>query len=99
MPSVSWQFFLMLPLCLAPPCGLFADKFRNFVEHHQDFADDYLYTENTDLHSAPNNDHQTQPSLSTLKVKGAAATSKTANGICPEFSDHDGTIDGLKKHN
>uniref|UniRef100_A0AAX7TLK9 EF-hand domain-containing protein n=1 Tax=Astatotilapia calliptera TaxID=8154 RepID=A0AAX7TLK9_ASTCA len=75
------------------------DKFRNFVEHHQDFADDYLYTENTDLHSAPYNDHQTQPSLSTLKVKGAAATSKTANGICPEFSDHDGTIDGLKKHN
>uniref|UniRef100_A0A669AW79 Lysophosphatidylcholine acyltransferase 1 n=1 Tax=Oreochromis niloticus TaxID=8128 RepID=A0A669AW79_ORENI len=74
------------------------DKFRNFVEHHPDFAEDYLYTENTDLHSAPYNDHQTQPSLSTLKVRGAA-TSKTANGICPEFSDHDGAIDGLKKHN
>uniref|UniRef100_A0A3Q0S5L3 Lysophosphatidylcholine acyltransferase 1 n=1 Tax=Amphilophus citrinellus TaxID=61819 RepID=A0A3Q0S5L3_AMPCI len=50
------------------------DKFRNFVEHHPDFAEDYLYTENADLNG-------------------------TANGICPEFSDHDGTIEGLKKHN
>uniref|UniRef100_I3JJB9 Lysophosphatidylcholine acyltransferase 1 n=1 Tax=Oreochromis niloticus TaxID=8128 RepID=I3JJB9_ORENI len=57
-----------------------------------------ILLKNTDLHSAPYNDHQTQPSLSTLKVRGAA-TSKTANGICPEFSDHDGAIDGLKKHN
>ncbi|XP_030605764.1 lysophosphatidylcholine acyltransferase 1 [Archocentrus centrarchus] len=74
------------------------DKFRNFVEHHPDFAEDYLYTENADLNGALCHEHQTQPNLSTLNLQGTA-TSKTANGICPEFSDHDGTIEGLKKHN
>uniref|UniRef100_A0A8D3DEM8 EF-hand domain-containing protein n=1 Tax=Scophthalmus maximus TaxID=52904 RepID=A0A8D3DEM8_SCOMX len=59
------------------------DKFRSFAEQHPDFAEDYLHTENTGLHSG-------------------TATTKTSNGICPDFSpnDHHGTIDGLlKKHN
>uniref|UniRef100_A0A3B4YCD9 Lysophosphatidylcholine acyltransferase 1 n=1 Tax=Seriola lalandi dorsalis TaxID=1841481 RepID=A0A3B4YCD9_SERLL len=77
------------------------DKFRGFVEQHQDFAEEYLHTENTGLHSAPCHGHQIKPSLSSLNPHGTATT-KTANGICPDFSpnDHDGTIDGLlKKHN
>lgn len=68
------------------------------MEHHPDFAEDYLYTENADLNGALCHQHQSQFDLSTLSLEGIA-TSKTANGICPEFSDHDGTIDGLKKHN
>ncbi|XP_049902982.1 lysophosphatidylcholine acyltransferase 1 [Epinephelus moara] len=72
------------------------DNFRCFVEQHPDFAEEYLYTENAGLHS-----HQTNPSLSSQDLQGTATT-KTANGICPDFSpnDHGGTIDGLlKKHN
>lgn len=81
-----------------PSFGLPADKFRSFVEQHQDFAEDYLHTENTGLHSAPCHAHQIKSSLN----PHGTATIKTANGICPDFSpnDHDGTIDGLlKKHN
>lgn len=77
------------------------DKFRCFVEQHPDFAEDYLYTENAGLHSGPCHGHQTKPGLSSRNLQGTATT-KTANGICPDFSpkDHDGTIDGLlKKHN
>uniref|UniRef100_A0AAQ5XB75 Phospholipid/glycerol acyltransferase domain-containing protein n=1 Tax=Amphiprion ocellaris TaxID=80972 RepID=A0AAQ5XB75_AMPOC len=77
------------------------DKFRRFVEQNPDFAEEYLYTENAGLHSGPCHSHQTQSSLSPLDLHGTA-TSKTANGICPDFSpsDPDGTIDGLlKKHN
>ncbi|KAE8288562.1 Sodium-dependent dopamine transporter [Larimichthys crocea] len=75
------------------------DKFRNFVEQHPDFSEDYLYTENAGLHSGPCHRHQTKPRLS-LNPQGTATT-KTANGICPDFSPNDhGTIDGhLKKHN
>ncbi|XP_004077809.1 lysophosphatidylcholine acyltransferase 1 [Oryzias latipes] len=72
------------------------DKFRCFVEENPDFSEDYLYADNADLQS-----RQKQPSPSTLDVH-ATATSKTANGICPDFSprDHDGTKDALlKKHN
>uniref|UniRef100_A0A671XVA5 Lysophosphatidylcholine acyltransferase 1 n=1 Tax=Sparus aurata TaxID=8175 RepID=A0A671XVA5_SPAAU len=52
------------------------------------------------LHSGPCHRHQTKPSLSSPNLQGTAAT-KTANGICPDFSPNDhGTIDGLhKKHN
>ncbi|XP_059195235.1 lysophosphatidylcholine acyltransferase 1 [Centropristis striata] len=77
------------------------DKFRCFMEQHPDFAEDYLYAENAGLHSSPCHAHQTKPSLSSRNLHGTATT-KTANGICPDFSpkDHDGTIDGLfKKHN
>lgn len=62
------------------------DKFRSFVELHPDFAEEYLYMDNTSLHSCP---HHTKPSVS-------------ANGICPDFSpsDHHGrTRAALKKHN
>ncbi|XP_071325814.1 lysophosphatidylcholine acyltransferase 1 [Trachinotus anak] len=77
------------------------DKFRSFVEQHPDFAEEYLHAENTGLHSGPCHTHQIKPSLSALNLHGTATT-KTANGICPDFTpnDHDGTIDGLlKKHN
>ncbi|XP_029958854.1 lysophosphatidylcholine acyltransferase 1 [Salarias fasciatus] len=77
------------------------DKFWSFVEQHPDFAEDYLYTENAGLHGAPCHQHQTQPSQPPAGPQGTA-TSKTANGICPDFSprDHDAAIDGLsKKHN
>nr|XP_020452381.1 lysophosphatidylcholine acyltransferase 1-like [Monopterus albus] len=75
------------------------DKFRNFVEQHTDFAEEYLYTENVGLHSVPYHGHQTEPSLSSLNPQGTAST-KAANGICPDFSPAEGTIDGLlKKHN
>lgn len=87
-------------LSLAPSCGLSTEKFRSFVEQHPDFAEEYLYTENAGLHSVPCHHQQPAPSLSSLNLQ-ATATTKTANGICPDFSpnDHDGTIDGLKKHN
>lgn len=91
----------MLSLSLAPSCGLSTDKFRCFMEQHPDFAEDYLYTENAGLHSGPCHGHQTKPGLTLRNLQGTATT-KTANGICPDFSpkDHDGTIDGLfKKHN
>uniref|UniRef100_A0A668AVD9 Lysophosphatidylcholine acyltransferase 1 n=1 Tax=Myripristis murdjan TaxID=586833 RepID=A0A668AVD9_9TELE len=77
------------------------DKFQSFVEQHPEFAEEYLYTENAGLHSCPLHSRQTKPSLSSATIPGTAAT-KTANGICPDFSpkDHDGTTDGLlKKHN
>uniref|UniRef100_A0A3Q1JV79 Phospholipid/glycerol acyltransferase domain-containing protein n=1 Tax=Anabas testudineus TaxID=64144 RepID=A0A3Q1JV79_ANATE len=62
------------------------ERFRSFVEQHPDFADEYLYTENA-------------ASLSSRNLQTTAPT-KTANGICPDFSPSDGTIDGLlKKHN
>lgn len=85
-------------LSLAPPCGLPTDKFRSFVEQHPEFAEDFLYTENTGLHSAPCHHHQTSPSSLSLQ---ATATTKTANGICPDFSPNDRSMtDGLlKKHN
>uniref|UniRef100_A0A3Q3R4U3 Phospholipid/glycerol acyltransferase domain-containing protein n=1 Tax=Monopterus albus TaxID=43700 RepID=A0A3Q3R4U3_MONAL len=51
------------------------------------------------LHSVPYHGHQTEPSLSSLNPQGTAST-KAANGICPDFSPAEGTIDGLlKKHN
>ncbi|KAM3872931.1 lysophosphatidylcholine acyltransferase 1 [Diretmus argenteus] len=75
------------------------DKFRSFVEQHPDFAEEYLYTENAGLHSCPHDSHQTKTSLFSTPIQGTATT-KTANGICPDFSPKDGTIDGLlKKHN
>lgn len=91
----------MFSLSLAPSCGLSTEKFRSFVEQHPDFAEEYLYTENAGLQSAPSHRHQTSPSLSSLNLQ-ATATAKTANGICADFSpnDHDGRIDVLlKKHN
>lgn len=90
--------FLIFFASLAPPCGRLADKFRSFVEQHPEFAEDYLYTENEGLHSAPCPHHQhTSPSSPTLHH----GTAKTANGICPDFSPNDhGKTDGhLKKHN
>ncbi|XP_028282031.1 lysophosphatidylcholine acyltransferase 1 [Parambassis ranga] len=74
------------------------DKFRTFVEQHLDFAEVYLYTDNAGLHSSCDGQQQPQPSLNI----DSTATSKTANGICPDFSpgDRDGTVDGLlKKYN
>ncbi|KAM8869883.1 lysophosphatidylcholine acyltransferase 1 isoform 2-T2 [Spinachia spinachia] len=76
------------------------DKLRYFVEQQPDFAQAYLHAENAGLHSGSSHGHQTKPSLSPQNLRGTATT-KTANGICPDFSpkDHDGTIDGLKKLN
>ncbi|XP_071381588.1 lysophosphatidylcholine acyltransferase 1-like [Centroberyx affinis] len=79
------------------------DKFRSFAEQRPEFAEEYLYTENAGLHSG----HQTKPSPSSSSSSSSStahgtATTKTANGICPDFSpkDRDGTTDGLlKKHN
>ncbi|MEQ2229359.1 hypothetical protein ILYODFUR_018032 [Ilyodon furcidens] len=75
------------------------EKFRGFVEENPDFADDYLHTESVVPQRGPDHDTQTNPS--TINLQGTA-NSKTANGICPDFSpkDHDGTVDALmKKHN
>nr|XP_019946696.1 PREDICTED: lysophosphatidylcholine acyltransferase 1-like [Paralichthys olivaceus] len=73
------------------------DKFRCFLEQHPDFAEEYLHTDNTGLYSGPCHGHQIKPSLSSLNLRGTATT-KTSNGICPDFT-HNDTIDGLlKKH-
>ncbi|KAK5621352.1 Lysophosphatidylcholine acyltransferase 1 [Crenichthys baileyi] len=77
------------------------EKFRGFVEENPDFADDYLHTESVVPQRGPGHDHNTQTNPSTTNLQGTA-NSKTANGICPDFSpkDHDGTVDALmKKHN
>lgn len=77
----------------------FTDKFRSFVDQQPDFAEEYLYTENSGLHSGLHHSDQTKPTLSSLNLQ-ATATTKTANGICADFSPSYGTIDGhLKKHN
>ncbi|XP_068180153.1 lysophosphatidylcholine acyltransferase 1 isoform X1 [Antennarius striatus] len=75
------------------------DKFRSFVEQQPDFAEDYLYTENQCLRSCPCSRHLTNPSQSSSNLQGTATT-KTANGICPDFSPKEhGTNDRLsKKH-
>lgn len=82
---------------MSPSCGLSVDKFRRFVEHHPDFAEDFLYTENTGLHSGTRHHHQSN--LSSSNLEGTAST-KMVNGICPDFSpnDHDATVGLLKKH-
>ncbi|MEQ2194558.1 hypothetical protein XENOCAPTIV_030824 [Xenoophorus captivus] len=77
------------------------EKFRGFVEENPDFADDYLHTESVVPQRGPGHDHDTQTNPSTINLQGTA-NSKTANGICPDFSpkDHDGTVNALmKKHN
>uniref|UniRef100_A0A087YF29 Lysophosphatidylcholine acyltransferase 1 n=1 Tax=Poecilia formosa TaxID=48698 RepID=A0A087YF29_POEFO len=77
------------------------DKFRGFVEENPDFADDYLHTESVGPQSGPSQEPHTQTSPSTINLQGTA-NSKTANGICPDFSpkDHDSSVDALiKKHN
>lgn len=99
--SSSWVFpFLMVSLSLAPSCGRSADKFRSFVDMNPDFAEDFLYAENPDLHSGTCHHHQTKTSPSSLNLEGAAL-SKLSNGICPDFSpNYHATADGLlKKHN
>ena len=61
-----------------------ADKFRSFVALHPDFAEEYLYRDNTSLHSCG---HHAKPS-------------PLAKGICPDFSPGDHTsASELKKHN
>ncbi|MED6270877.1 Lysophosphatidylcholine acyltransferase 1 [Characodon lateralis] len=77
------------------------EKFRGFVEENPDFADDYLHTESVVPQRGLDHDHDTRTNPSTINLQGTA-NSKTANGICPDFSpkDHDGTVDALtKKHN
>ncbi|KAL6108928.1 lpcat1 [Pungitius sinensis] len=76
------------------------DKLRYFMEKQPDFAEIYLYAENAGLQGSVSHCHQTKPSLSSQNLRGTATT-KTTNGICPDFSpkDHDGTNDGLKKLN
>ncbi|XP_034031146.1 lysophosphatidylcholine acyltransferase 1 [Thalassophryne amazonica] len=49
------------------------DMFRSFVEQHPEFAEEYLYAKNAGLYHSANHGHQT----------------KTANGICPDFSPND----------
>lgn len=100
MTSMTPVCFFLLTVVfasLAPPCGRLADKFRSFVEQHPEFAEDYLYTENEDLHGAPCSHHHASPPSPTLRH----GTAKTANGICPDFSpnDHRTTHGHLKKHN
>lgn len=73
------------------------DKFKTFVEQHPEFAEEYLYAENPELQRGSCRSHQKKPSLSSLSLHGIATT-KTANGICADFSD--GNMDGLfKKQN
>uniref|UniRef100_A0AAQ4RAP3 EF-hand domain-containing protein n=1 Tax=Gasterosteus aculeatus aculeatus TaxID=481459 RepID=A0AAQ4RAP3_GASAC len=52
--------------------------------------------ENAGLHSGSSHGHQTKPSLSSQSLRGTATT-KTANGICPDFSPKD--LGGVKKLN
>lgn len=88
--------FLVSGALLWPP----ADKFRSFVDLNPDFAEDFLYAENPDLHSGTCHHHQARTSPSSLKLKGTAIP-KLSNGICPDFSpNYHVTADGLlKKHN
>lgn len=95
--GVSGPFLTVCP-SLAPPCGLFADKFRSFVELNPDFSEDFLYTENPNLHSGTCHHHQTKTSPSSLNPRGTA-TPKLSNGICPDFSPNDHADGLVKKHN
>nr|XP_040021225.1 lysophosphatidylcholine acyltransferase 1 [Gasterosteus aculeatus aculeatus] len=72
------------------------DRLRCFAEQQPDFAETFLYTENAGLHSGSSHGHQTKPSLSSQSLRGTATT-KTANGICPDFSPKD--LGGVKKLN
>ncbi|XP_040021225.2 lysophosphatidylcholine acyltransferase 1 [Gasterosteus aculeatus] len=75
------------------------DRLRCFAEQQPDFAETFLYTENAGLHSGSSHGHQTKPSLSSQSLRGTATT-KTANGICPDFSPKDlGRTIGVKKLN
>ncbi|XP_077454268.1 lysophosphatidylcholine acyltransferase 1 [Stigmatopora argus] len=77
------------------------ETFRIFVEEHIDFAEEYLYPENSGLFGGTRHHQQTKQKLYCNNVHGTANT-KITNGICPDFSpnDHDSTIHGLlKKHN
>lgn len=90
---------LIWTVSLAPSCGLFTDRLRCFAEQQPDFAETFLYTENAGLHSGSSHGHQTKPSLSSQSLRGTATT-KTANGICPDFSPKDlGRTIGVKKLN
>lgn len=82
------------------PLWPLTDKFRSFVDLNPDFAEDFLYAENPDLHSGTCHHHQTKTSPSSLKLKGTAIP-KLSNGMCPDFSpNYHVTADGLfKKHN
>lgn len=73
------------------------DMFKTFVEEQPEFDEEYLYAENSGLQRGPC--HQKKPSLSSLACLNlpGISTTKTANGICPDFSD--GNMDGLKKEN
>ncbi|TWW79481.1 lysophosphatidylcholine acyltransferase 1 [Takifugu flavidus] len=72
------------------------DKFRSFVDLNPDFAEDFLYTENPDLHSGTCHHHQAKTSLSSLNLKGIP---KLSNGICPDFSPNYHVTADHKKHN
>ncbi|XP_070999694.1 lysophosphatidylcholine acyltransferase 1-like isoform X1 [Oncorhynchus clarkii lewisi] len=67
-------------------------KFRSFAEHHPNFSEDYLSTDNTGRNGCPH-----QPNA-TPNAK------PQTNGFCPDFSPrdnhHDTTTGGsVKKHN
>lgn len=99
--SSAWVFsFLIVSMSLAPSCGRSAERFRSFVDLNPDFAEDFLYAENSDLHSGTCHHHQAKTSPSSLNPEGTAI-SKLSNGICPDFSpNYHATADGLlKKHN
>uniref|UniRef100_A0AAZ3SKG4 EF-hand domain-containing protein n=1 Tax=Oncorhynchus tshawytscha TaxID=74940 RepID=A0AAZ3SKG4_ONCTS len=67
-------------------------KFRSFAEHHPNFSEDYLSTDNTGRNGCPH-----QPNA-TPNAK------PQTNGFCPDFSPRDNhhdttTDDSVKKHN
>uniref|UniRef100_A0A8C7G6E6 Lysophosphatidylcholine acyltransferase 1 n=1 Tax=Oncorhynchus kisutch TaxID=8019 RepID=A0A8C7G6E6_ONCKI len=67
-------------------------KFRSFAEHHPNFSEDYLSTDNTGRNGCPH-----QP-------KATPNAKPQTNGFCPDFSPrdnhHDTTPDdSVKKHN
>ncbi|XP_053743389.1 lysophosphatidylcholine acyltransferase 1 [Synchiropus splendidus] len=73
------------------------ESFRNFVEHHMDFAEEFLHTENTGVNNGPCHCYLEKRSPRALD-RHHTKISRATNGICPDFSPND-TIDGLlKKH-
>lgn len=70
------------------------------MDLNSDFAEDFLYAENPNLHSGTCHHHEITTSPSSLNQQGTAIP-KMSNGICPDFSPNDHVAaDGLlKKHN
>uniref|UniRef100_A0A8K9X6B3 EF-hand domain-containing protein n=1 Tax=Oncorhynchus mykiss TaxID=8022 RepID=A0A8K9X6B3_ONCMY len=72
-------------------------KFRSFAEHHPNFSEDYLSTDNTGRNGCPHQPNATPNATPNAKPQ--------TNGFCPDFSPRDNHHDttaacgSVKKHN